>query len=115
MELLLERGANVEAHGKEQLPPLHSAAANGHVEMVRLLLAKGANVDSQAGRYSPLAVAARNGSVEVVRFLLNMGANAHLESEMEYSPLEIAREILENSGPELAKRIEEVIDILEHQ
>jgi len=44
VELLLKAGANPNLHaGEENLTPLHDAASNGHLHVVRLLVAAGAD------------------------------------------------------------------------
>ena len=57
--------------------PLHLAAANRHLEVVRFLVESGANKDQ--GRTdtgaTPLYTAAWTGHLEVVRFLEESGAN----------------------------------------
>lgn len=42
MQALLDGGANVNAIGELGNTPLHEAAGQGHIEVVRLLLAAGA-------------------------------------------------------------------------
>jgi hypothetical protein len=51
---------------------LQSASANGHLEVVRILLKNGA--DLHAGDDYALQSASRNGQLEVVRLLLKNGA-----------------------------------------
>jgi ankyrin repeat protein len=43
--LLLDAGADVNGRGDGGFTALHSAAQNGHVELVRLLLERGADPD----------------------------------------------------------------------
>ena len=58
---------------------LHIAATNGHLEMVKFLLAKGADVDVQDTSidsiYTPLLVAASKSNAEIVEVLLDHGAD----------------------------------------
>ena len=56
--------------------PLHEAAANGHVEVVQLLLDNDAEVNIKTeGSATPLHYASRGGHVDVMRVLLEAGAN----------------------------------------
>ncbi|KAL3449071.1 ankyrin repeat-containing domain protein [Aspergillus insuetus] len=71
-ELLIMRGADVNAHGA--LPsPLFHAAANGDLVMVQLLLANGANTlpRSREDPWSPLWIAAKNEHFNIVEALLS--------------------------------------------
>ena len=51
MELLLNKGADVNAQGGEYGNALQVASYRGHEAVVRLLLDKGADVNAQGGRY----------------------------------------------------------------
>lgn len=71
-------------------PPLVNAAARGNLEMVRLLVEHGAQVEVPAkGGGTALEVAAREGHREVVRYLLARGADVQGQSPLE-SPLILA-------------------------
>ena len=84
-------GEDAQAMGRT---PLHLAALEGHLDMVRLLLAEGAAVDAlDVMRRTPLYLAAERGHVDVVLALLEEGADANArESERGYRPLHIAVE-----------------------
>jgi ankyrin repeat protein len=58
--------------------PLHAAAETGNVDMVRFLLALGAEVDTvdNQGR-TPLGIAASRADPETIRYLVAAGANIH--------------------------------------
>ncbi len=46
IQLLLDRGANVEAVASDGETPLYSASEHGHVKVVQLLLEKVANINT---------------------------------------------------------------------
>ena len=48
VEVLLAKGAEVDARNKNQWTPLHNSAFNGHLATVEVLLAKGAEVDARS-------------------------------------------------------------------
>lgn len=55
--------------------PISYAASNGHIEIVRILLQEGVDINFKDGRgRSPLALAARNGHFTLVKILISMGA-----------------------------------------
>ncbi|MEX2183853.1 MAG: ankyrin repeat domain-containing protein, partial [Chloroflexota bacterium] len=57
--------------------PLHAAAAGRHVEVCRVLLTAGADVNAtQHGGYAPLHEAAGSGDVELAELFLSAGADA---------------------------------------
>lgn len=87
----LDAGANVHARQGEERnngrTALHYAAGGGryaasgrHVEVARLLVARGADVNAAAqGGYAPLHVAAGLGQRDMVEFLLKQGANVNAQ------------------------------------
>ena len=80
--MLLEHGAAVGAENEEGRTPLHLAASNGIVELVRVLLEHGAEVNTRAKvSWTPLFMAVQNGRVEVIQLLIKHGANTGVEDE----------------------------------
>ena len=70
---------------------LHLAAERGHIDMVRLLLTHGAEVDIFNDiQATPLMCAVENGQLEVVRELLSNGADARLQDNRGFTPLHVA-------------------------
>jgi len=93
--LLLAHGAQpgAVADNPTRVTPLNSAAARGHVAIVRLLLDHGAEVDAtQAGGYTALHSAALHGAVELVEVLLHAGADPACAAEDGRAPAALARE-----------------------
>jgi len=96
--LLLERGTDVNVLDGDNVTPLHVAAGNGRVGVVRVLLEHGANVgaEDKEGR-TPLHAAAENidfqresEKTEVVPVLLEHGANVGAKDKKGRTPLQIA-------------------------
>ncbi|MCE9507210.1 MAG: ankyrin repeat domain-containing protein [Alphaproteobacteria bacterium] len=76
VELLLSRGAQIDARDKYSWSPLHHAASSGHTAIVALLLAKGAQMEGLTKEnFTPLMWAVRFGYTETANFLLEKGAN----------------------------------------
>lgn len=74
----LQEGVPVDFidNGRAKTTPLQEAAWGGHVEIVRLLIAAGANVSHvDIDGFSPAAQAAANRHWEVVFLLAQAGAN----------------------------------------
>lgn len=75
--ILLDAGARVDACTRNEFAnqPLHAAAAGRHIEVCRLLLAAGADVDATQHGYTPLHEAAQHGDNEMVELFLSAGAD----------------------------------------
>eukprot|EP00762_Andalucia_godoyi_P006559 ANDGO_05033.mRNA.1 Ankyrin repeat and KH domain-containing protein mask len=86
LTLLLDRGANVNAHQYQRRTALHIAVEKGYASVVKLLLARGANPNATAGYHTtPLMIAAAHNQVEIVRYLISSGADTALRDEQEMS------------------------------
>jgi uncharacterized protein len=92
-EYLVKAGAPINSTARNGLKaaPIHSAAAAGHVRIVKLLLDHGGNpnVREQAG-YTALHAAAQNGDIEMIRTLLFGGADLTLKSDDGKTAMDIA-------------------------
>ncbi|MHC4750482.1 MAG: ankyrin repeat domain-containing protein [Planctomycetota bacterium] len=74
VELLIAKGANVNAKDNWDWTPLHSAVY-GHKDIVEILIAKGANVNARdGGGRTPLWYAQEEGHNEIVELLRKHGA-----------------------------------------
>jgi ankyrin repeat protein len=85
--LLLDRGADVEKSNRRGTRPLWVAALRGDADVVRALIAAGADLNVQA-----LHVAARYNNLEIVRVLLAAGADVHAKNDAGKTAAEVAAE-----------------------
>jgi ankyrin repeat protein len=83
-----------EPFGGENRSPLVSAAEEGHLPAVELLLAHGAKVNGGIGetRKTALSAAVSNEHVDIVRLLLSKGADPTIRNWDGWTILQIARE-----------------------
>uniref|UniRef100_A0A183TB31 ANK_REP_REGION domain-containing protein n=1 Tax=Schistocephalus solidus TaxID=70667 RepID=A0A183TB31_SCHSO len=92
IDLLCDFGAEVNCRDKAQYTPLHVAAAQGHVAVVRQLISRGAELHALTGKgNSPLHIACLNGKNEVVEVLL--------EAIAEQSSDEVSEDLSASSSP----------------
>jgi len=70
---LLERGANANLANNEGASPLYIASKEGNVNVARMLLNYGADVNTEGA--SPLSIAYMQGHVDIVQLLLDGGAD----------------------------------------
>ncbi|KFY91029.1 hypothetical protein V498_05706, partial [Pseudogymnoascus sp. VKM F-4517 (FW-2822)] len=93
-QLLLDKGAEVDAKDGNGETPLSLAAASGHEAVVQLLLEKSAEVDTNnTDGQTPLSLAAASGHEAVVQLLLDEGAEVDAkDTESGQTPLSLAAE-----------------------
>ena len=92
-KVLLEHGASVDAYTRNPFAnqPLHAAAAGRHIEVCRVLLAAGADVNAaQHGGYTPLHEAAQHGDAEMTELFLSAGADPSLLTDAEETAADTA-------------------------
>lgn len=91
--LLLERGAdpNLRAEGRDEMVPLHNAAADNSAPLVRLLLEHGADpTGREPAGITPLHLAARDDATETLSLLLDAGLDVNLKDMDGFTPLHYA-------------------------
>ena len=89
VELLLSRGANKEHRNVSDYTPLSLAASGGYVNIIKLLLSHGAEINSRTGSklgISPLMLAAMNGHTQAVKLLLDMGSDINAQVRVTVTP-----------------------------
>lgn len=91
VDLLLRRGAHVDAVDREMRSALQSAAWQGHADVVRLLIEQDASVNHVCNQgASALGIAAQEGHASVVRVLLAHGADVHHSDLCGRTPARVA-------------------------
>ncbi|GBM44967.1 Ankyrin repeat domain-containing protein 17 [Araneus ventricosus] len=93
VSLLLDRKANVEHRAKTGLTPLMEAASGGYVEVGKVLLDKGADVNAPpvpSSRDTALTIAADKGHYRFVQLLLERSATVEVKNKKGNSPLWLA-------------------------
>ena len=105
---LLDAGAAFDTYGRNAFAnqPLHAAAAGRHIEVCRLLLGVGADVEAtQHGGYRPLHEAAASGDIELTELFLSAGADPLATTDEGRTAADLA----EAAGHlDLARRLREV-------
>ncbi|NMN98887.1 ankyrin repeat domain-containing protein [Antrihabitans stalactiti] len=87
---LLDQGADIEAESNFGRTPLTSRISHKDVEVVRLLLERGADPVDSAHKDTPLGEAATTHQLEIVELLLAAGADVHATDTMGWTPLDLA-------------------------
>ena len=99
VQALIDRDADVNKTG---WAPLHYAATNGHLDIMRLLLDKHAYIDAASPNgTTPLMMAAHYGSPGAVKVLLEAGADPLLKNELGLSAIDFAQKANRQDAAEL--------------
>jgi ankyrin repeat protein len=87
--LLIEKKANVNVRRSGNGPtPLHYAAGNGHLQIVKLLVNNGAELDPDKQYHpTPLSSALGRSHFDVAEFLILAGADVNSRSPWDFDPL----------------------------
>lgn len=103
---LLDRGASPAVFSRNAMAnqPLHSAVAGRRLELVKLLLKRGADVNGSAQGLTPLHLAAHAGHEPLTGMLLAFGADTRLKDAAGHTPLQMAAEHGHGVVAELLKR-----------
>lgn len=89
-EILLSRGADIEAISGDGRTPLHLAAQAGSIEIAQLLIDRGADITRNLGGGTPLHFAARQSSTNIAELLIGHGADINARDNDQETPLHCA-------------------------
>jgi len=105
IELLISKGADVNAKTNSDRTPLHEVAGLGENEVIKLLLDSGAEVNAKTHiGITPLHCAALNGRHNgTIQLLLDNGADIHAKDSFGITVLETACQIPEFSLSDMEK------------
>src|SRR3990167_4822153 len=97
INLLLDKGANINATAKANITPLYCAVYKQNVEIVNILLAKGADpnitISSTLNHATPLLLAVSKNDYNMVQALLENGADVNIpDNDTCSTPLYLAAE-----------------------
>jgi ankyrin repeat protein len=88
MELLIARGANLEAGNNSKRTPLHIAAEANNKAAADFLIAHGAKIDSRSSwGETPFFIAVDEGHLELAEMLLTNGADVNANKNGGWTPL----------------------------
>ena len=88
-ELLIAKGADLNAKDMMEYTPMHIAARGGHKEIAELLIAKGADVKCAVGS-TPLHYAALLNHKEIAELLISEGSDVNAKDVKGITPLDAA-------------------------
>lgn len=88
---LLDQGEKPDGvGGLSEGNALHWAALNGHVQVMELLLSRGADLQANVGYGTPLHWASKGGQFKAVQLLLDRGSDANAKNGNGWTPLHYA-------------------------
>ena len=91
IQILIERGADVNAKINDGYTSLHWASYFNAIETANFLIEKGADVGAKTnGGWTPLHTAASKDNIELAKLLLEAGADVEAKNVYEVTPLHVA-------------------------
>jgi hypothetical protein len=89
--MLLSHNARVNTLSKSGITPFHSAVVTGNIELARMLIAAGADLEAaHTNKITALMLVAKCDDVKMAAFLIDAGASVHALGEADNTLLHIA-------------------------
>lgn len=112
VKILLENGADPDGWCKYNCPLACAAGRTNSVEIAKLLIKFGANINKQDGisRDTPLSMCILERNVEMVKLLLDNGADSSIRVREGKTLIEYAKEIKGHSNQD--EKIDQIIELL---
>jgi len=84
MQEAIDKGLKIDTPDEIGRYPIHEAAANGHLEMVELLLQNGANIDARINPFghTALYIAVEKGYHDIAKFLIQSNARLYVADRL---------------------------------
>ena len=93
INILIQKGANVNAKEKFSLTPLHYAVCDNLISIAKILIANGAQIDFQdENGWTPLVITVFKNHFKLFQFLVKEGANIEAKDQFGNSTLHYAAE-----------------------
>ncbi|MFO1257926.1 MAG: ankyrin repeat domain-containing protein [Gammaproteobacteria bacterium] len=86
----ISAGVNINIRDHLDLTPLHHAASQGKVAVLKILIEGGSDLEARAHGKTPLHLAAASGRSRAVRALIRSGANLEARDDENMTPLHLA-------------------------
>lgn len=87
----MARKSNVNAKDKMGLTSLHMATQFGHLQIIKLLIKNGADINTQnAFGNIPMFYVPNENAVEICKLLMKHGADPTIKNEYDVAPLDYA-------------------------
>lgn len=86
---IINAGASLNARDINGLTPLHTLAGYGNIELIKLLIEYGADIDDHTTHIgnTPLHIAAWEGQIKAIEVLVAAGADINIHNFNGYTPL----------------------------
>jgi ankyrin repeat protein len=92
IEVMIKSGlVDLKAKDEDGWTPLHVASRRNRIEIAKLLIDRGADVEAKVDGWTPLHLASRWNCIETAKLLLERGADVEAKDDCGQTPLHLAQ------------------------